>query len=54
LLSLNDVINLFCCDAAVAIEKCKSLLDISKFLGNPNFDLVMKCIIRKPKEYGFH
>ena len=53
--SLNDVVTLSIYFAAMlpllVIEKCKSLLDISKFLGNPNFDLVMMYIICEWKSY---
>lgn len=32
------------------VDTLKSRLNFSKFLGNPNFDLVMKCVFGMPKE----
>jgi len=34
----------------LAIKQNENLLDFSKFFGNPNFDVVMKYIFRKPEE----
>jgi len=36
--------------AAGDLKKLKPLLDFSNFLGNPNLDLVMNYIFRKPEE----